>query len=54
MSKSEQEALQITNPNAAGIDIGDTEHWVAVPSDKDTQPTRKFGTFTEDLLAISK
>ena len=26
------------NVNAAGIDIGSAEHWVAVPSDHDEQP----------------
>ncbi len=25
------EALQVCNPHAAGIDIGEAEHWVAVP-----------------------
>ncbi len=52
MGKHEEQSLQICNPNAAGIDIGDTEHWVAVPSNRDPQPTRKFGTFTEDLQEI--
>jgi len=54
MGKSEQKALQIENSNAAGIDIGDTEHWVAVEPDRDNEPVRKFGTFTEDLVAIAK
>ena len=26
------------NLNAAGIDVGATEHWVAVPPDRDAQP----------------
>ena len=25
------DALQVCNPHAAGIDIGEAEHWVAVP-----------------------
>jgi hypothetical protein len=25
------EALQVCHPHAAGIDIGEAEHWVAVP-----------------------
>jgi DNA-binding protein YbaB len=54
MKESEQKTLQIANPNAAAVDIGDTEHWVAVPPDRDSEPVRKFGTFTTDLVAISK
>jgi hypothetical protein len=29
---------------AAGIDVGATEHGVAVPADRDAQPVRRFGT----------
>lgn len=54
MGKPEQKSFDIANPNAAGIDIGDTEHWVAVPADRDKEPIKKFGTFTEDLLALAK
>jgi transposase len=41
------------NPDAAGVDIGSKEHWVAVPEGKDEQPIRRFGSFTEDLHAIA-
>ena len=41
------------NPNAAGIDIGSSEHWVAVPEDRDEQPIRPFGCFTQDLNAMA-
>jgi len=54
MGNSSKNNLVLANPNAAGIDIGDREHWVSVPSDRDSNPTRKFGTFTEDLSSISK
>jgi len=47
------QSLPIMEPNAAGIDIGATEHWVAVAPDRDEQPVRKFGTFTSDLYAIA-
>jgi transposase len=43
----------ILNPNAAGIDIGATEIYVAVPLDRDPQPIRRFATFTQDLLALA-
>jgi hypothetical protein len=39
------DALQVCNPHAAGIDIGEAEHWVAVPPGRDPQPVRRFGTF---------
>jgi len=45
--------MPILHPHAAGIDIGATELYVCVPLDRDPQPIRRFGTFTEDLLAIA-
>jgi transposase len=36
-------------PNAAGIDIGAREIFVAVPPDRDAEPVRKCETSTEDL-----
>jgi len=47
------EALQVYHPHAAGIDIGEAEHWVAVPPGCDSQPVRRFGTFTADLDALA-
>jgi transposase len=35
--------------DAAGIDIGSQEHYVAVPADRDPEPVRTFGSFTPDL-----
>ena len=37
----------ILEPNAAGIDIGAREIYVAVPPDRDEQPVRVFSTFTD-------
>jgi transposase len=47
------EELSVLHPNAAGIDIGSEELWVAVPSDRDDQPVRSFGTYTSDLQALA-
>src|SRR6266478_4395488 len=47
------DALHVCNPHAAGIDIGEAEHWVAVPPGRDPQPVRRFGTFTVDLDALA-
>jgi transposase len=41
--------LSCLNLNAAGVDIGATEIYVAVPGDRDPQAVRCFSTFTEDL-----
>src|SRR5438445_11480551 len=45
--------LQHINLNAAGIDIGSEQHWVAVPEGRDEVSVRQFGAFTNDLLAIA-
>ena len=43
---------EVINPDAAGIDLGSAEHWVAVPPDRDEESVRCFGTFTADLEAL--
>jgi transposase len=47
------EALQVCNPHAAGIDIGEAAHWVAVPPGCAPHPVRRCGTFTVDLDALA-
>ena len=44
-----QEHLEQVNLYAAGIDIGSTSHYVAVPPSLDDQPVREFSCFTGDL-----
>ncbi|MDE5065722.1 IS110 family transposase, partial [Wolbachia endosymbiont of Drosophila malagassya] len=46
--------LEITNPNAAGIDVGSAVHYVCVPEGSDEQRIQKFSCFTEDLYNIAK
>ncbi len=46
--------LTMLNPNAAGIDVGASEHYVAVPAERDEQPVRCFGAFTEDLHRLAQ
>jgi len=41
-------------PNAAGIDIGAREIFVAVPADRDEHPVRKCETFTGDLHQMAE
>jgi transposase len=51
--KTGASVLSCLNLNAAGVDIGATEIYVAVPGDRDPQPVRCFPTFTEDLHAAA-
>lgn len=44
--------LPMLRPDAAGIDIGAREIYVAVPPDRPGRTVRSFDTFTEDLLAL--
>jgi hypothetical protein len=45
--------LPVIEPNAAGIDIGATQIFVAVPPDRDTESVRCFATFTVDLEKLA-
>jgi transposase len=45
--------LDRINPNAAGIDCGSAEHYVAVPPDRSPSPVQSFKTFTSDLLRLA-
>jgi transposase len=42
-------ALEVVHPDAAGIDIGGSEHWVAISPERDEQPVRCFECFTADV-----
>jgi hypothetical protein len=44
----------ILEGNAAGIDIGAREIFVAVPPDRDARPVRVFSTFTGDLEEMAQ
>jgi transposase len=48
------DALKHINLNAAGIDVGDSQMYVAVPEDRDEQFVRVFGTFTRNLLSLAQ
>jgi transposase len=45
-------ALNIINPDAAGIDVHSNMHMVCVPADRDANPVRQFGANTADLQEI--
>jgi transposase len=52
--KVDWKALEIMHPDAAGIDVGGSEHWVAVSPDRDPDPVRRFGCFTADLREMGQ
>ena len=48
------ESLHLLQPDAAGIDVGATEIYVAVPDDRSPESVQRFDTFTEDLHSAAK
>ena len=54
MKRTGNSGLPLLNPDAAGIDVGAREHYVAVPVERDVQPVRCFGAFTEDLHRLAQ
>jgi transposase len=46
--------LEIVNRDAAGIDVGNESHYVAVPRGRDAQPVREFGSWTAALVEMSQ
>jgi transposase len=51
--KVDWKALEVVHPEAAGIDVGGSEHWVAVNPERDAEPVRRFGCFTADLREMA-
>lgn len=51
---SEHPGLEVVHRDAAGIDIGSEEHYVAVGPDRDVEPVRSYGCFTEDLHRLAR
>ena len=52
-SGAEPAGLSQLNLNAAGIDVGATSHFVAVPADRTEQPVQEFEAFTADLYRLA-
>jgi transposase len=49
----ELDAFEQINHNAAGIDVGAEEFYVAVPKGRDTESVRTFPTFTADIHRLA-
>jgi transposase len=52
-TKSKISGMPAMHENAAGIDVGATEMFVAVPQDRDSENVRSFPTFTQDLYRLA-
>ena len=51
--QSEDVSLEVVHPDAAGIDIGNEIHYVAVPPSRDSQPVQRFGCTTAELKTMA-
>jgi transposase len=51
--QSEDLSLEVVHPNAAGIDIGNESHYVAVPPGRDSLQVRRYGCTTDELKAMA-
>jgi transposase len=47
--KSDDPGLAVVHLNAAGIDVGNSAHYVAVRPERDPEPVQRFECFTADL-----
>ncbi len=52
-SSAKPAELSQLNLNSAGIDVGATSHFVAVPADRAEQPVQEFEAFTADLYRLA-
>ncbi len=52
-SRAKPEGLSQLNLNEAGIDVGATSHYVAVPADRAEQSVQEFAAFTADLYRLA-
>jgi transposase len=51
--RSEDPGLDVVHSRAAGIDVGNSAHYVAVRPDQDAEPVRRFECFTADLHRLA-
>jgi transposase len=51
--QSADPGLDVIHPNAAGIDVGNSTHYVAVRPNRDPNPVRRFDCFTADLHRLA-
>jgi hypothetical protein len=47
--QSEDPGLEVVHPHAAGIDVGNSTHYVAVRPDRDPEPQARFSSPDEEF-----
>lgn len=52
MEQEEKIAMEIVNPQAAGVDVGSRSHWVAIGQHE--KDVREFGVFNQDLFEMAQ
>ena len=50
---TENPGLDVVHPHAAGIDVGSSEHYVAIAADAADEPVQRFNCFTSDLRRLA-
>jgi hypothetical protein len=48
--EAEDPALDVVYRNVGGIDVGNQSHMVSVPPQRDRQPIREFGSWTQVFI----
>jgi len=51
--RTDDPGLEVVHTQAAGIDVGNGSHYVAVRPDRDPEPVRRFECFTADLHRLA-
>ena len=51
--QSEDPGLEVVHPQAAGIDVGNSSHYVAVRPERDEEPVLRSDCFTADLHRLA-
>src|SRR3954462_12927063 len=51
--QAEEISLNVVHPDAAGIDIGNEAHYLAVPPSRNDQRVRRFGCTTAELKDLA-
>jgi hypothetical protein len=50
---SSNPGLDVVHRNAAGVDVGHEEHYVAIAPTQDELPVQRFGCFTAELIRMA-
>jgi transposase len=52
--QTDDPGLEVVHPNAAGIDVGNGSHYVAIAPSRDSESVREFPCFTPDLKRLAQ